>query len=361
MWHTDVPPLVAPRAALCCAIAYTVLYIAPFYVSPTLRSTPLVSRDAPRVIQARVRAVGFTCLVCTLITVYVLVTYGQATPRDVLRLLGVWPTSPLDVARVAALLAVLFAAPLYERVVVDGDARAWSPAACKEGLFDSWVGYRNFVVAPASEELVFRALTISLYLLAKVDPPRIVFLTPLVFGLAHVHHLVEFVQARTPDGRRCPAPQDWLIGVLRSLFQFAFTSLFGFFAAFVFLRTGNLFAAILAHAFCNWMGVPRLWGRLGQRAPGPPHHLTPDVAQGKRHDPAVDLLSPGGARDAVAEKAAAQHQQQQPQPQPQPEPAPRDLSLGWTVAYYVLLVAGAFAFYRLLFPWTESTHALASF
>jgi prenyl protein peptidase len=30
----------------------------------------------------------------------------------------------------------------------------------------------------------------------------------------------------------------------------------------------------------------------------------------------------------------------------------------WTVAYYIVLVTGAFGFYWLLFPLTESKHAL---
>lgn len=37
------------------------------------------------------------------------------------------------------------------------------------------------------------------------------------------------------------------------------------------------------------------------------------------------------------------------------------LGAGWTVAYYVLLVAGAVGFYWYLFPLTESVHALESF
>lgn len=39
-------------------------------------------------------------------------------------------------------------------------------------------------------------------------------------------------------------------------FQFAFTTVFGWFATFVFLRTGHLTAAVAVHAFCNLMGFP---------------------------------------------------------------------------------------------------------
>lgn len=77
-----------------------------------------------------------------------------------------------------------------------------------------------------------------------------------------------------------------MVGLI-SCFQLLYTSLFGFFAAFVFLRTGNLFAAIAAHTFCNFMGLPRVWGRVGptemvEVGMEGLEGITPDVAQGKR-------------------------------------------------------------------------------
>jgi prenyl protein peptidase len=39
--------------------------------------------------------------------------------------------------------------------------------------------------------------------------------------------------------------------------QFAFTTVFGWYATFVFLRTGHLGSAVAVHAFCNCLGVPR--------------------------------------------------------------------------------------------------------
>ncbi|KAF2767484.1 hypothetical protein EJ03DRAFT_276006 [Teratosphaeria nubilosa] len=322
-------PRISEQTALLCVILYTVIYIAPFYLSSTLRSTPLQSRDAPNIIRARVRAVGLSCLASTGLAIYMLAVPGQATPRDIARLLGLWPIIPVDVLKTLALVAVLFIGPMYEVVVVDREWRGWSLSALKEGLYDSWIGYRNVVIAPASEELVFRALTISLYLLAQVSPSRIVFTTPLIFGLAHVHHLAEYLQSRTPEGRRFPPLPVWVAGILRSTFQFGFTSLFGFFAAFVFLRTGSLYAASAAHSFCNWQGFPRVTGRVGQDTALAPLRATPDVAQGKR--------------DEDADVSA------------------RNLGIAWTWAYYALLVVGAFGFYKLLFPLTESSNALATF
>ncbi|KAK4550556.1 hypothetical protein LTR36_000135 [Oleoguttula mirabilis] len=351
--NVDTPPLVAPQTALLCALLYTAIYVAPFYISPTLRSTPLQSRDAPTVIRARVRAVGLTCIVCTVITVYVLAIYGHATPRDVARLLGVWPVNPIDILKVCGLVVVLFAGPLYESILVDGDWHDWSLTAIKDGIFNNWTGYRNLVIAPASEELVFRSLTMSIYLLAKVDPTRMVFITPLIFGLAHLHHLVEFLQSRTPEGRRSPPMSIWINGIVRSLFQFTYTSVFGFFAAFVFLRTGNLYAVILAHSFCNWMGVPRVYGKVGQFTDFHPQHITPDVAQGKRDDDPSASVKVGNS--LMQDKDEAEDTAAEIMPQ-----GPKNLGIGWTVAYYALILMGSFGFYGLLWPLTESSNALAS-
>jgi hypothetical protein len=40
------------------------------------------------------------------------------------------------------------------------------------------------------------------------------------------------------------------------VFQMTYTSLFGFFNAYIFARTGSLLAVTLSHAFCNIMGFP---------------------------------------------------------------------------------------------------------
>lgn len=137
-------------------------------------------------------------------------------------------------------------------------------------------------------------------------------------------------------------PRILISGIIRSLFQFTYTSLFGFFVAFVFLRTGNIYACIVAHTFCNWMGLPRFWGRVGQLVE---HELAP-VATSKETDSKDD--SDEGAPERVRETSAAglfAHSH----------------GMGWTVAYYTLLGLGASGFYMLLWPLTESNQALVSF
>lgn len=172
---------------------------------------------------------------------------------------------------------------------------------------------------PITEELIFRSLLIPLHLLTALTPTRTLFLTPLYFGIAHIHHFYEFhlTHPRTP----------LLPALLRSLFQFTYTTLFGWYASFLFLRTGSLWAVVLVHAFCNWCGLPRVWGKVE----------------------AGEMIGPigRGKGDGEASKAAVQV-------------ADGRLGIGWTVAYYVLLVAGAVAFWKELWVLTDSERKLAS-
>lgn len=49
----------------------------------------------------------------------------------------------------------------------------------------------------------------------------------------------------------------WLIAAL----QFAYTTVFGWYATFLFQRTGTVWAPLVAHILCNFMGLPRLGPR----------------------------------------------------------------------------------------------------
>ncbi len=95
---------------------------------------------------------------------------------------------------------------------------------------------------------------------------------------------------------------------------------------FLYMRTGSLLACILVHAFCNWQGFPRFWGKVsaGETIIGP------DVGEGKRSED-------GKSRQ------------------------PGELHTLWTVAYYSILIVGAVSWYKLLWLWTESAAALTEF
>lgn len=172
---------------------------------------------------------------------------------------------------------------------------------------------------PITEEVIFRSAIVPLHLLARVSPGHIVLVAPLYFGVAHVHHFYEF---------RITHPDTSIIAsILRSLFQFSYTTMFGWYATFIYLRTGSLLAVILAHSFCNWCGLPRLWGRVQAGI-----SVSAPLSKGKEdaHVPVVGATS-------------------------------GQLGIGWTIAYYTLLFAGAIGFYYALWPLSQSPYSLASF
>ncbi|KAK8200134.1 uncharacterized protein BKA78DRAFT_303417 [Phyllosticta capitalensis] len=362
-------PAISPRSAALLSVLFTVIYVVPFYLSKTTRPSQTLHRDAPSVIRARIRAVTSSCIVSTLITFYVLFHHGHASLPEALHYLGWWPISVFDLFKTILLLCVLFAGPLFEYGFVEGEWRNWIKGTHVNETLSSWIGWRNFVAVspltpklatpdltllrqgPTTEELVWRGLLIPLHIYAHVSPSKIVFVTPLYFGIAHVHHFYEFRLTHPHTGP--------LAALFRSLFQFTYTSLFGFFAAFIFMRTGSLPAAIAAHSFCNWMGLPRLWGRVGPPTDPFDEPVAASVeavsigpagvdGEGKRFDgPANSKCTKcGGDRckkcDGKGSGSGEPH-------------------IGWTTAYYVLLVAGAVGFWKLLWTLTESSNALVVF
>ncbi|XP_072158088.1 CAAX prenyl protease 2 isoform X3 [Bemisia tabaci] len=107
-----------------------------------------------------------------------------------------------------------------------------------------WIWLRNYIVAPLSEEVIFRACMLPL-LLTCFKPMAAVFICPLFFGTAHFNRLAERVLAGV----------DFKHAFLFSFFQFIYTTIFGAYSAYLFVRTGHFVPSFLAHVFCNIMGL----------------------------------------------------------------------------------------------------------
>jgi prenyl protein peptidase len=76
--------------------------------------------------------------------------------------------------------------------------------------------------------------------------PILVFVTPLFFGMCHLHHGWGMVQL-----------YGWSVRVAAlCLLQFLYTTVFGWFATWILLSTGSTAAAVLVHSLCNVMGLP---------------------------------------------------------------------------------------------------------
>lgn len=150
----------------------------------------------------------------------------------------------------------------------------------------SWEGFRNYIMvrriptssmqyltfikAPVTEEITYRACVLSLLQLSKCSRAVMIWVAPCWFGLAHIHHAYETYKrlGRTTGALRTAMLSSRkykvvLKGVqdndLRpTVFQFIYTTVFGWLCSFLFLRTGSIFVPISAHVFCNIMGFPML-------------------------------------------------------------------------------------------------------
>ncbi|KAF7357219.1 hypothetical protein MSAN_01316800 [Mycena sanguinolenta] len=218
------------------------------------------SRDDPAVIRARLTAVTIATLFnCAVL--YALITRSTAPSFDssasILAILGVrWPRSILSCLQTP----VLFLGPLYGSYLA-GTLPGQSQYSLQHdflGMFTTWVGFRNYVWGPLTEEIVFRAYVLAVYAMGGAARWKMIAFAPLVFGLAHVHHAWGTYNrlGRTKDALRRAA--------LSTVFQTAYTTLFGAHTSYLFLRTSSLIPPITAHVFCNIMGIPQIQSEMRQ-------------------------------------------------------------------------------------------------
>ncbi|KAK3944713.1 hypothetical protein QBC46DRAFT_374137 [Diplogelasinospora grovesii] len=325
-WHKDEPPQQPPpittRTAILLLSLYALIYFLPFYLSSQTRPSPTLTRDAPSAIRARVRSVTISCIICCTSTYLILSRTAHASIYDTLHFMGVYPPALLSSTSSLLLTALLFLGPLFEYFVVEAGWRDWTSSPSFGPLrevLSEWTSWRNIIAGPITEELLYRSASVPLMLLSQSPVKTTIFLSPVIFGLSHLHHFYEF---------RLTHPQVPLAAaILRSIFQFGYTTLFGSYATFIYIRTGSLLAVCLVHAFCNAMGLPRFYGRV---EPYPVPAVDSAVTTGS-------AARPGGAGSRSRS---------------------RNRVLLWTIAYYTLLVIGAASWYKNLSRLTDSTNAL---
>lgn len=213
------------------------------------------SRDDPAVIRARLTAVsvstaGSMCAVGVIVWKTGNFSSVQESVGASMKLLGL--TLPSPALRPLLLTPLLYLGPLYSAWLDKSlpFMQDWSYERDVVAKFASWTGVRNFFMSPLTEELVFRSCVIAAAELAGVSQKKIIFLTPLWFGIAHIHHAYDQFNRL---GRTRQALQKALV---ISTVQLAYTTLFGWFASFLFLRTGSAITPTLTHTFCNIMGMP---------------------------------------------------------------------------------------------------------
>ncbi len=198
-----------------------------------------LSRNHPDTVKRRVAVI---LAVCAIAPLYVWAwSDGGGKGKPLPLVLGIQSRGLLPAVILPLLLVlVLFFGPILQ-TVTSGESIVDSITSERSDL-----NIRNYIVAPFAEEFIFRACMVPL-LLPHLGDRLTVLLCPLFFGLAHTHHLMEWLR----EGRGTV-----LVAFASILVQFTYTSIYGMFSAFLFIRTGHLASPVLTHSLCNILGLP---------------------------------------------------------------------------------------------------------
>lgn len=246
--------------ALIYSVIVSNLYVGVLYINP-----PIGDRNEPHVIRSRlIRVITITSFL-VLTAPYTLTNVLQLTPnydsaKSILGFTNLCNVgTQLHAIKTLGLFMLLFIGPLFQHII-----------ELDSGL-DMHLGLlgilRDVVIAPITEELIYSSLSLSPFLANEISSsnrsewtPRafisdesiskLIWMTPFLFGFAHLHHLHNMVTRKDPQ----PVP----IGnaILIVTFQFVYTSLFGYLTNRILINTGSVWSCIVAHSFCNWLGFP---------------------------------------------------------------------------------------------------------
>ncbi|XP_062231188.1 CAAX prenyl protease 2 [Phragmites australis] len=250
-------PAVPGAAAVAACAAMAVSYVAVLY-APTvlLRLPPPASLRV--FLHRRFACAAVASAASALATAALLRVWNLGDFSDMLAVFGIRKDHLLEAAVIPLLLtSLVYAGSFVARLWVlvsswGGDGNevgigcAHRIAYRIQAAVEDVMVWRNYVVAPCTEELVFRACMIPLLLCGGFKMYNIIFFTPVFFSLAHLNHLFELHQ----QGR------NFMRSLLIVGIQLGYTVIFGWYAAFLFIRTGNLLSPIVAHIVCNMMGLP---------------------------------------------------------------------------------------------------------
>jgi len=234
------------------------LYVWSFWPLSKWRSPSVYQRDHPSIILRRTISLGFVCLLSPLCLAALARDADKEADKVYLNvriikdgislwhLIGVRLEGLLSAILIPFFLTHILFLGSHALNQLEGMNQVYSePTYWFDCLRDA-VWLRNHIIAPATEEFVFRGCLVPL-LSPALGISSTIFCAPIFFGFAHFHHIHEKLKTTNLT----------LSQILpSSCFQFLYTSLYGAYSVFLFARTGHVIAPIVAHAVCNHMGFP---------------------------------------------------------------------------------------------------------
>ncbi len=246
-------PLAFTNLSLTSAIAACFGYAASFVLSLYLGNVHL-PRDHPKTVRRRLLAVSILTVLSPP-TLFLLADNNpdRTTFSNLLETTGVQYRGILyAIIYPVAIVCLLYLGSIVQRLT-DEDQEEGILTFLRTERRDILI--RNFVVAPVAEEVVFRSCMVPL-LLPHLGRGWTIVLCPLFFGVAHLHHMFEHLKAGTLSVSQA---------LVNICVQTSYTSLFGMFSAHLFLLTGHVTSAIVAHIMCNVLGLPDFAGIRNHR------------------------------------------------------------------------------------------------
>ncbi|CUS21431.1 LAQU0S03e02432g1_1 [Lachancea quebecensis] len=258
-------------APLFISLYVSLSYVAAIHLWSKRLTDYKIRRDDPRVIKTRMRRVALATVVNLALVPFLYSQFSAsgASFKEGILALGVVPgmysgTSNVfdfrsflvDSGRALKLVCILYCGPLLDNalyyVLVPDVSLIEAVQDIKNELCNIW-GIRNYVFGPITEELFYTSMLVNSFLLTSRDNvtyKAVLLLPPLFFGLAHLHHGWEMHTLGIYSVTQV---------VSTALLQMTYTTLFGIFTNFVYIRTGkNFWCCCLLHSFANYMGLPKI-------------------------------------------------------------------------------------------------------
>jgi prenyl protein peptidase len=221
--------LISRLGALISCSLFPIIFVGSLYI---WKQDSKLDRNHPKVIKQRFISVLITCILSTIYLYLFWESKNNSNVSDFFEKMGLLPPKynntrlllSFFLASILPLLLtmILFLGPLlfiyFEPSYVDPIINIYNI-----------IWWRNIIIAPISEEYVFRSCMIPLLIDGGFSTEECMIISPIFFGMAHLHHIIQHLHKQGRDLKKA-----WL----EVLFQMFYTTIFGCYSSFLFVRTG---------------------------------------------------------------------------------------------------------------------------
>ncbi|KGU29445.1 prenyl protein peptidase [Candida albicans P57055] len=231
------------------------IYFAP---SPSIKHK---DRNDPDVVRHRISRIIILCALLMIIIPNLVLIQGKnhnKTYLDKIRQLGIIPgftnsgsltVDLFNIGYTIYFILILYSSSIYQIYIEEVELFDWKYQISSFRTALVLYPIRDYLLAPISEELIYRGLIFLINNDANesVDRKNQHVFTPFLFGVAHIHHGIQLYRQNVPT----------MTIVITTGFQFTYTSMFGKLSEVIYSATDqNLWSCIVLHMICNIFGLP---------------------------------------------------------------------------------------------------------